>query len=101
VSEDAVTVVNNGPYDLTRPDLAEAREALQRLYRTAADELWSELLRKSGLRGDETDDASLQRLIATMLAAEPVIALCGRSLAIRANTFAGLSAAHQLIRSAE
>jgi hypothetical protein len=96
-----VTAVNVGPYDLTRPDLAEAREAVQRLYRDAADELWGELLRKAGLRGDETDDASLQRLISTMLAADPVIALCGRSLAIRANTFTRLSAAHDLIKSAE
>jgi hypothetical protein len=96
-----VTVTNIGPYDLSRPDLAEAREAVRRLYRGAADELWNNLLHESGLRGDETDDASFQRLIATMLAADPVIALCGRSLAIRATTFTRLSAAHDLIRSAE
>jgi hypothetical protein len=101
VSEDGVTGVNNGPYDLSRPDLAEARDAVQRLYRGAADELWADLLQRSRLRGDETDEASFDRLIATMLVADPVIALCGRSLAIRASTFTRLSTAHDLIRSAE
>ncbi|MER7282760.1 hypothetical protein ABT369_50875 [Dactylosporangium sp. NPDC000244] len=96
-----MTDVTTGPYEMSRPDLAEARESLHRLYGAGTEQLWSDLLRQAQLTGRETDPAALERLIAAMLAADPVTALCGRSLAIRAATFVRLSAVHDLIRERE
>jgi hypothetical protein len=96
-----VTVVNTGPYDLSRPDLSEARESLHRLYGAETGQLWNDLLRSAQLTGRETDPASLDKLVAAMLAADPVTALCGRSIAIRAATFTRLSAVHVQIRGRE
>ncbi|MFB9447002.1 hypothetical protein Dvina_25250 [Dactylosporangium vinaceum] len=96
-----MTVVNTGPYEMSRPDLTEAREALHNLYGAGAEQLWGDLLAKARLSGRESDPESLDRLVAAMLAADPVTALCGRSLAIRAATFVRLSAVHDLIRARE
>ncbi|GGM25829.1 hypothetical protein ACFFX1_16960 [Dactylosporangium sucinum] len=96
-----MTVVNSGPYEMSRPDLAEARESLRRLYGAGTDRLWADLLRAAQLTGRETDPAALERLITAMLGADPVTALCGRSLAIRATTFVRLSSVHDLIRERE
>ena len=89
-----------GVYDLRRPDLAEARAALKRLY---GDEepLWTRLLADAGLRGTETDNDSLRRLLAAMCDADPVTALCARGLTIRLATYEHLTTAHDLIRGAE
>ena len=89
------------PYRLSMPTLVEAREALQRLYGAGSEDVWQPLLQRAGLTGRETDEASLQRLLAVMAAADPVIALCGRALTIRATTYTHLSAAHALINSAQ
>ncbi|MGI5241935.1 hypothetical protein [Dactylosporangium sp. CA-139066] len=96
-----MTVVHRGPYEMARPDLGEARAALHRLYGARTDQLWDDLLRAAQLTGRETEPAALERLVAAMLAADPVTALCGRSLAIRASTFVRLSAVHDLIRERE
>ncbi|GGJ79949.1 hypothetical protein GCM10010123_07260 [Pilimelia anulata] len=88
------------PYGFPRPDLAEAHAALTRLYGGAAAGLWADLLRDAGLTGHETDPASFDRLVATMLAADPVTGLCGRALAIRAATYAHLAAASGILRAA-
>jgi hypothetical protein len=90
-----------GPYRLTRPDLAEAHAALQRLYRSETAAVWERLLRSARLTGRETDEQAFERLLAAMLAADPVTSLCGRGLAIRLDTYQHLAAAHTLIRSAE
>ncbi|MFI5908551.1 hypothetical protein [Dactylosporangium sp. NPDC051541] len=96
-----MTVVHTGPYEMSRPDLAEARDSLHRLYGAGTEPLWADLLRTAQLSGRETDPESLDRLVAAMLAADPVTALCGRSLAIRAATFVRLTAVHDLIRARE
>lgn len=91
----------SGAYRLQRPDLAEARTALRQLYGHRTDELWRTLLVRAGLSGHETDDASLTRLLTAMTDTDPVMALCARSLTIRVNAHAHLTAAHSLIRDAE
>ena len=90
-----------GPYHFDRPTIAEAREAVTRLYGGAAADRWKVLLGKAGLTGNETDDASFDQLLATMLAADPVTSLCARSLAIRQATYHHLSTVHTIIRGAE
>lgn len=89
-----------GPYHFSRPDINEAREAIHRLYGSSS-EVWTTLLSRAGLSGHETDDASYDRLITTMLAADPVISLCARSLQIRMTTYKALSDVHTLISGAE
>ena len=88
-------------YQLRRPDLQEARAAVQRLYAHQSDTIWPALLARAGLTGTETDDVSLHRLLAAMTQTDPVMALCARSLIIRANAYTYLAAAHTLIRDAE
>lgn len=89
------------PYHLDRPDIAEAREAVHRLYGSDAPQLWSTLLSRAGLTGRETDPGSLDRLLTVMTDTDPVTALCARSLKIRADTHTHLSTVHALIRAAE
>jgi len=84
-----------GPYNLSRPDLAEARQTLAQLYGAAAPTICQRLLTKAGLTGQEVDPAALDRLIAVMLTDDPIISLCARSLAIRVSAFVHLSAAHE------
>jgi hypothetical protein len=88
------------PYGVRRPDLAEAREALRRLYGADAGTIWADLMSRTGLTGNETDPAALTRLIEAMTAADPILSLCARSLHIRQATHTHLSAAHQLITDA-
>ena len=88
-------------YRLRKPDLGEARAALQRLYAHQIDTIWPALLARAGLTGAETDDTSLQRLLIAMTQTDPVMALCARSLTIRATAYTHLAAAHTLIRDAE
>ena len=88
-------------YRLRKPNLGEAKAALQRLYAHHSDTLWTALLARAGLTGSETDDASFQRLLAAMTQTDPVMALCARSLTIRATAYTHLATAHTLIRDAE
>ena len=92
---------NPEAYHLRRPDLAEARAALQRLYTHQSDTIWQTLLTRAGLTGSETDEASFSRLLTAMTDTDPVMALCARSLSIRANAYTHLAAAHTLIHDAE
>ncbi|MFG1607626.1 hypothetical protein [Actinoplanes sp. NPDC049265] len=85
------------PYGVRRPDLAEAREALRRLYGADTATVWADLMRRSGLSGTESDPASLAKLIDAMAASDPILALCARSLRIRQAAHTHLSAARQLI----
>ncbi len=89
-----------GPYNMQRPTLDDARTALRRLYGANADGVWTTLLAGAGLTGHETDQASFDRLVDRMKAADSVTKLCARSLAIRSATFTRLSAAHTLISDA-
>lgn len=95
------TATNDTVYHLRRPDLAEARAALQRLYTHQTATIWQAMLTRAGLTGKETDDASFDRLLTAMTATDPVMGLCARSLRIRATTYTYLTAAHTLISDAE
>lgn len=89
-------------YGLAAPTLPDALAALTAVFGDAhADELWRKLLRNANLSGTETDASALDRLVETMRRADPVTALCARSLAIRSETFTRLSATYHMIRSAE
>lgn len=95
------TATDDAVYHLRRPDLGEARTALQRLYTHQTATIWQSLLARAGLTGAETDDASFDRLLTAMTDTDPVMGLCARSLRIRATTYTHLSAAHTLISDAE
>lgn len=71
-------------YELERPTLASARAALEGFYGPHTADIWRTLLFSSGLTGDESDPASLGRLIASMQVGEPLTRLCARSLTVRA-----------------
>ena len=88
-------------YGLPRPDLAEAAAAVRRVCGHDADRAWQQLLKSAGLTGDETDADSMNRLLTAMRAGTPVLAMCAKALAIRSETYDRLTAAHDLIRSAE
>jgi len=88
------------PYHMRRPDLAEARAAIEKLYGPGADERWQKLLVKAGLSGRETDPDAVRRIAEAMQATDPVTALSGRSLLIRVNTYEYLLAASEIIADA-
>lgn len=88
------------PYHMPRPDLAEAKAAMHRLYGYRADDMWQTLLGKAGLSGHESDPAAVERMAETMMATDPVMALCGRSLVIRYKTYEYLLAAAAVIEEA-
>jgi len=87
-------------YNFSRPDLAEAQESLRNIYGGQAEARWRSLLDSAGLSGAETDAEAFDRLVAAMLKADPVTALCGRALAIRSATFVRLSEVHEVVRAA-
>jgi hypothetical protein len=88
-------------YGLRRPDLAEAQAAVERVCTDRAAAIWAALLQRAGLRGDETDEAALIRMIEAMTRlGDPVVALCARALAIRSTSFEHLAATQTIVRSA-
>ncbi|MFI5954601.1 hypothetical protein [Cryptosporangium sp. NPDC051539] len=68
---------------LARPDLTEARRAVQRIYGPQSEGVWADLLASAGLDGSETRPEAIERLLDAMRAGAPVTALCGEALAIR------------------
>ena len=86
---------STGAYQLAQPTVADAHTALRQLYGPHSADIWHTLLARAGLTGQETDFVSFERLVSFMHGAEPVIRLCGRSLAIRAAAYRSLAAAHQ------
>ncbi|MFI5933964.1 hypothetical protein [Actinoplanes sp. NPDC051494] len=88
------------PYHMRRPDLAEARQALDQLYGHGTGELWQKLLTQAGLTGHETDPSAVQRLADVMLAGDPVLALSGRALVIRIKSYDYLAAAAAVVADA-
>jgi hypothetical protein len=89
------------PYQMRRPDMAEAKAAVGRLYGHTSDDVWRSLLTRTGLTGRETDPAAIQRLAQAMLADDSVLSLCGRSLLIRINGYEFLLAAAAVIAEAK
>jgi len=89
-------------YGLKRPSLADARSAIERIFRDAAAPVWDRLLAAAGLTGtDEADSTSLPRLVGTMEGSDDaVIRLCAQSLAIRHHSFQHLAAAHAVVCTA-
>ena len=85
-------------YDFARPDLAEAQESLRNVFGAEAQARWRSLLDAAGVSGGEP--GAFDRVVAAMLKADPVTALCGRALAIRAATFAHLTDVHEVVRAA-
>lgn len=71
---------------LRRPVVADGLIALQRILPGRAQTSWIHVLAVAGLGGNETDPASLRRLIQTLRCHGPVLRMCGRSLEIRAKT---------------
>jgi hypothetical protein len=83
-----------GPYRMTRPTLPEAQCALHGMYGPHTADIWRTLLFTAGLRGDETSTAALDRLLAVMATAEPLIRLCARGLQVRITAYEHLAQAH-------
>ncbi|WP_157018177.1 hypothetical protein [Cryptosporangium arvum] len=84
---------------MTRPDLAEARRAVERIYGPQASRIWAELLSAARLSGTETEPGAIERLLDVMRSAAPVTALCGEALAIRLASYDRLASAYALMRS--
>jgi hypothetical protein len=72
---------------------------LAEIYAEGADEVWTRMLRRAGLSGRETDPEALDRLIEVMKAADPITALCARSLAIRVASFDAIATERELAGS--
>jgi hypothetical protein len=83
-----------GPYRMIRPTLPEAHGALHGMYGPHTEDIWRTLLFTAGLRGDETTPAALDRLLAVMTTAEPLIRLCARGLQVRITAYEHLARAH-------
>ncbi|WP_344651420.1 hypothetical protein [Cryptosporangium japonicum] len=84
---------------MTRPDLADARRAVERIYGPQAPGIWAELLSTARLHGTETDPGAIDRLLDAMRSAAPVTALCGEALAIRLASYDRLAQVYELMRS--
>jgi hypothetical protein len=84
-----------GGHRLSRPTLDDARTAVQSLYGPHTDDVWQTLLFAAGLTGKETTPAALDRLLAVMHAAEPLVRLCARGLQIRVSAYQSLAARAQ------
>ena len=88
-------------YGLSRPELADVHQALERVYGSQTPALWTMLLARANLTGHETDQAARERLLAVLQAGDPVAALCAASVTVRATAFDHLSAVHVIIRTAD
>ncbi|MEU8819340.1 hypothetical protein [Actinoplanes sp. NPDC048796] len=83
-----------GPYRLARPTLEEAHRALHGMYGPHSEDIWRTLLFAAGLTGAETSAAALDRVLAVMTTAEPLIRLCARGLQVRIAAYDQLARAH-------
>lgn len=92
--------MTDDPYHMRRPDLPEARAAIEQLYGYAAADRWQKVLAQAGLTGQETDPGAVRRVAEAMMAADPVMALSGRSLMIRINTYEYLLTASEIVSEA-
>ncbi|MBN2448159.1 MAG: hypothetical protein JXO22_15630 [Phycisphaerae bacterium] len=92
--------MTNDPYHMRRPDLPEAKAAVERLYGQTSRTVWQGLLAKAVLTGHETAPEAVERLARTMMADDSALALCGRSLLIRLKTHEYLLAAAAAVTKA-
>ncbi|MFG1924256.1 hypothetical protein [Cryptosporangium sp. NPDC048952] len=92
-------MTSNAVDGVARPDLAEARRAVERIYGPQASGIWSDLLSTARLDGSETGPGAIEQLLDAMRSAAPVTALCGEALAIRVASHDRLSQAYELMRS--
>lgn len=85
-------------YGLRRPDLLEARAAIERVCGDRAGEVWDTAVRRcpAGPDGEPGLGALIEALTRS---GDPVVALCARALAIRLSSFEHLAATHDLVRS--
>jgi hypothetical protein len=82
-------------YGLQRPDLAEARAAIERVYGAAAATVWADVVRRAGLDGTTRGDDDLERVIDAMRRSDdPVIHLCAQALSIRHASYRHLASTH-------
>lgn len=107
-------------YGLSRPTLAEVRDAIERTHGRRAGEVWAELLRRTvtgGIAGQmgagsadagsldagsvdagSLDAGSVDAIVAAAVASsDGITALCGRALAIRIATFDHLVVAERMM----
>ena len=85
------TTQDTGPYRLARPTLAEAHAALEGVYGPHSEDTWRTLLFAAGLNGSEDSPAALDRLLAVMHTAEPLIRQCAHSLQVRITAYEHLA----------
>jgi hypothetical protein len=89
-------------YGLAMPTCRDVRDSLERIYGPSGAAVWERLVRESGIDGHEQGPEALRRLLVAMEANDdPVVALCGTSMAIRLTSFDHLSAAHAAIRRSQ
>ena len=75
-------------HQVERPTLTTARTALAAYYGPHTEDVWRTLLFRSGLTGEETDLASVGRVISAMEnGGGPLARLCGRGLAVRLQAY--------------
>ena len=89
-------------YGFNRPDAAEARASLVRVFGAQAAPVWTSLLRDAGLErvGVLDVDAEFGRLVDAFLRSpDPVVGLCGQALRIRQQTFQHLSTTHDVMET--
>jgi hypothetical protein len=84
---------HTGPYRMARPTLDEAYRGLLAIYGPHTADIWRTLLFSTGLTGQETSPAALDRLLAVMHTGGPLIQLCARSLQVRISAYDGLARA--------
>ncbi|GAA0588032.1 hypothetical protein GCM10010172_86330 [Paractinoplanes ferrugineus] len=84
-----------GGHRLARPSLDDARAAVHSLYGPHTGDIWQNLLFTAGLTGNETSSAAMDRMVAVMQAAEPLVQLCARGLQVRVSAYRSLAAKAQ------
>ncbi len=100
----ATTVVRGqqvpAAYGLRRPDLAEARSAIERVCGDRAEQVWEAALGRC--RGGAGSEPGLPEMIQALSGlGDPVVALCARAIAIRLSSFEHLAATQDLVRSTD
>jgi hypothetical protein len=87
-------------YGMPQPTVAGTRAVLESVGGHGGTAQWDQLLATSGLNGRETDEASLERLLAVMTETGGVTAQCARAQRIRLVCHTNLSVVQELVRAA-
>jgi len=83
-------------YGFIQPTAEEARRSLERIYGAATPPVWAALVQQAGVAPLGTFDVATEvaRLTEAFLhSGDPVVALCGRALQIRVDSYRHLTAA--------